>query len=1118
MLNKRADKLELLRIAEAVALEKSIDKELIISSMETGIAKAAKSKFGQENEIKVSINRDSGDIELFRKLIIAENPENANTEIKLEDAINLNEINKDKAIGDEVLQPLPSFDFGRIAAQTAKQVISFNVREAERERQFNDFIDKKDSILSGIVKRLEFGNVIADLGRTEAIIQKNELIPRENIKAGDRIKAYCYDVRREPRGQQIFLSRAHPKFMEKLFVQEVPEIYDGLIEIKSSSRDPGSRAKICVKAVDTSLDPVGACVGMRGSRVQAVVNELQGEKIDIVNWSEDPAILVSNALSPAEVQRVNVDAERKKLDVILTEENLSKAIGRRGQNVRLATKLLNYEINIMTDAEDSERRQLEFKEKTENFVKNLELDETLGQLLVAEGFSTIDDIKDSSVENLMKIEGIEEDTAKALIERAKEFHQKDQEDISTRIKELGLEDTLINLKGLTPGMLVTLGEQKILTLEDFADLASDELTGGFDVVKGERVKIQGYLEDFALSKEEADELIMSARNIVYKDWVMSYGKKKTKLTISGSAKKSIKNIEIAKTQSKNAVVIEKQTGKFPNRGGSFRPSPGRPKPTSSFSRGTGIKPSFAPKSPPITNDFERRKLAEQRATKRLKGDSDGKDKKTLKSGTKKRELKLTVSRALSDEIEARERSLASVKRARLKENKNLSKDQNQESLKPVKRDINIPEAITVRELANRMAEQSSNVIKYLFGMGVTVTINQTLAADTAEFLVKEFGHNPIREEKAEEIIQKIKATRVENLKNRPPIVTVMGHVDHGKTSVLDVLRSANVVSGEFGGITQHIGAYQIESQDNKLTFIDTPGHAAFTEMRARGSKLTDVVVLVVAADDGVKPQTIESIKHAKAANVPIVVAINKCDLPDADPQKIKNQLLEHELVAEDLSGDTLMVEISAKTKLNLDKLVESIILQAEILDLKTDYESKATGIVLESKIDVGRGPVATIIVTTGTLKKGDFFVSGLKWGKVRAIINDKGKNIDEASPSTPVEILGINGAAKAGDDFIVLESEKEAKTLSENRAEETKDGKNPLTFATQESAFSDKSSEELNLIIKSDVHGSSEAIKNAISQIKHDEVKPKIILADIGMVTETDVTLAKSIECSVNCF
>ena len=586
--------------------------------------------------------------------------------------------------------------------------------------------------------------------------------------------------------------------------------------------------------------------------------------------------------------------------------------------------------------------------------------------------------------------------------------------------------------------------------------------------------------------------------------------KKTKLTISGSAKKSIKNIEIAKTKGKNSVVIEKQTGKFSSRGTSFRSTTNKPRLSSPLNRGAPIKPSFNTKSPSVTNDFEKRKLAEQRATKRLKGDGETKDRKTLKVGTKKRELKLTVSRALSDEIDAKQRSLASVKRARQKEIKNAIKENSEENLKPIKREVNIPEAITVRELANRMAEQSSNVIKHLFGMGVTVTINQTLAADTAEYLVKEFGHIPIREEKAEEIIKKIKASRTENLKNRPPIVTVMGHVDHGKTSVLDVLRSANVVSGEFGGITQHIGAYQIKTQDNKLTFIDTPGHAAFTEMRARGSKLTDIVVLVVAADDGVKPQTVESIKHAKAAKVPIVVAINKCDLPEADPQKIKNQLLEHELIAEDLSGDTLMVEISTKTKQNLDKLVESIILQAEILDLKTDYESKATGVVLESKIDVGRGPVANIIVTTGTLKKGDFFVSGLRWGKVRAIINDNGQNINEALPSTPVEILGINGAAKAGDDFIVLDSEKEAKTLSENRAQESKDGKNPLSFATQDSAFSDKSTEELNLIIKSDVHGSSEAIKNAISQIKNDEVKPKIILADIGMVTETDVTLAKA--------
>ena len=582
--------------------------------------------------------------------------------------------------------------------------------------------------------------------------------------------------------------------------------------------------------------------------------------------------------------------------------------------------------------------------------------------------------------------------------------------------------------------------------------------------------------------------------------------KKTKLTISGKLKKPINNFKHSKSQGKKTVIIDKHSNKpygklTGTRTSGFKHSQG-------FKKEIPVKNDFFSKTQPITSDFERRKLAEQRATKRLKGDNDS-EKKT-KSGTKKRELKLTVSRALSDQIETRERSLASVKRARQKELKNSNKDENKENLKPIKRDVNIPEAITVRELANRMAEQSSNVIKFLFGMGVTVTINQTLAADTAEYLVKEFGHNPIREEKAEEIINKIKASRKENLKNRPPIVTVMGHVDHGKTSVLDVLRSANVVSGEFGGITQHIGAYQIERQSNKLTFIDTPGHAAFTEMRSRGSKLTDVVVLVVAADDGVKPQTVESIKHAKAANVPIVVAINKCDLPEADPQKVKNQLLEHELIAEDLSGDTLMVEISAKTKFNLDKLVEAIILQAEILDLKTDFQSKATGIVLESKIDVGRGPVATIIVTAGTLKKGDFFVSGLRWGKVRAIINDKGQSIDEALPSTPVEILGINGAAKAGDDFIVLNNEKEAKNLSQNRAQENKERKNPLTFATQDSAFSDNSTKELNLIIKSDVHGSSEAIKNAIGQIKHAEVKPKIILSDIGMVTETDVTLAKA--------
>ena len=389
-------------------------------------------------------------------------------------------------------------------------------------------------------------------------------------------------------------------------------------------------------------------------------------------------------------------------------------------------------------------------------------------------------------------------------------------------------------------------------------------------------------------------------------------KKKTKLTISGNPKKSIDNIGLARFQNKNSVIIEKKTNRFSNNNPARKTSGFKSK----FKQNEGFfdkKPKLFKQTQQTTNDYEKRKLAEQRATKRLKGDTIYKDSKG-KTVTKKRELKLTLSRALNDEIETRSRSLASLKRAKQKENRDLNKNEIKENFKPIKRDVNIPEAITVRELANRMVEQSSNVIKHLLSMGVTVTINQALAADTAEYLVKEFGHNPIREEKAEEIVKKIKEIKSENLLNRPPIVTVMGHVDHGKTSLLDSIRNTNVISGEFGGITQHIGAYQIDHNSNRITFIDTPGHAAFTEMRARGSKLTDIVVLVVAADDGVKPQTVESIKHAKAANVPIVVAINKCDLPDADPQKIKNQLLEYELIAEELSGEVLMVEISTKTK------------------------------------------------------------------------------------------------------------------------------------------------------------------------------------------------------------
>ena len=585
--------------------------------------------------------------------------------------------------------------------------------------------------------------------------------------------------------------------------------------------------------------------------------------------------------------------------------------------------------------------------------------------------------------------------------------------------------------------------------------------------------------------------------------------KKKKLTLSVSSNKPHKVPNYTQSKGKTSVVIEKKASrrwgekKFQPRDNNFN----KPKPTG----------TFVPKKSLINRNVDIRKMAEERATKRfknLKEDIIQQKKSSLakdKGFTSKREQKLTLSKALDDEaLDGRERSLASVKRARLKEKKNLDFEKKNIGTKKIVHEVNIPDKITIQELSNRMAMQASSIVKHLLGMGVVATINHTIDADTAEYLVREFGNIPVREKKPELNILKSDKKESKNLKSRPPIVTVMGHVDHGKTSLLDALRKTNVVAGEHGGITQHIGAYKIVTEKGKsITFIDTPGHAAFTEMRARGSKVTDIVVLVVAADDGVKPQTIEAIKHAKAAKVPIIVAINKVDLPAANPQKIKNELLQYELIAEELSGDTLFTEVSATTKKNLDKLKENITLQSDLLDLKANFEGFASGVILESRIDKGKGPVSTVLVTNGSLKKGDFFVSGNTWGKIRAMINDEGQNINLALPSTPVEILGMNNPASAGDDFLVVDSEEKAKEINDYRVEHSKSKQAPLISANKDSVFNDSSvPKELPIIIKSDVHGSSEALKNAIEKIKHAEVAPKIILSNIGVITETDVTLA----------
>ena len=516
-------------------------------------------------------------------------------------------------------------------------------------------------------------------------------------------------------------------------------------------------------------------------------------------------------------------------------------------------------------------------------------------------------------------------------------------------------------------------------------------------------------------------------------------------------------------------------------------------------------------SPKIKTEVEKPKTAKEWAKKKIQEELFLKANK--KNAIKKRDYRLTVTKALSDEEEEeiRVRSEASIKRAREKQFKKQSSDSQEETQKIV-RQVKVPKVITIQELANRMAERASAVIKYLLSKNVKVTINHSIDQDTAEFIVNEFGHEVIKDEEPEKLLKEIlsKDKGIKDAVPRPPVVTVMGHVDHGKTSLLDSLRETDVVSTEHGGITQHIGAYQV-NVDNKnlITFIDTPGHAAFTEMRARGSKITDIVILVVAANDGIKPQTIEAIQHAKAAQVPIIVAINKCDLPGADPAKVKNQLLEHELIVEEMGGDVLSAEISALKKQNLDKLKEQIILQAEILDLKSNPKLSAAGVVVESKLDKGRGPLSTVLITKGTLRKGDLFVSGATSGKVRAIYDYNGKLINEATPSTPVEIIGFQGIPNAGDDFVVVEDDSKAEEIVEFRKQELKDKK--IAATKKNDIFGEAAPDEnYNIILKTDVNGSLEALSNAIEKIQVENIKPKIILSAVGPITETDVTLAKA--------
>jgi transcription termination/antitermination protein NusA len=503
-----ANKLELLQIADAVAREKAIDRKIVLAAMEDAIAKAARSRYGSETEVRAEIDPKSGELHLSRHMLVIETVENPATQISLEEARRRHPAAQ---IGDTIADPLPPLPFGRIAAQSAKQVIVQKVREAERDRQYEEFKDRISDIVNGIVKRVEYGNVVVDLGRGEAVVRRDEMLPREQFRNGDRIRAYIYDVRREQRGPQIFLSRTHPEFMAKLFAQEVPEIYDEIVEIKSVARDPGSRAKIAVVSRDSSVDPVGACVGMRGSRVQAVVNELQGEKIDIIPWSAEIATFVVNALAPAEVSKVVIDEERDRIEVVVPDQQLSLAIGRRGQNVRLASQLTGKDIDILTEQEESERRQKEFETRTRTFIDALNVDEVIGQLLASEGFTSVEDLALVDLKDIASIEGFDEDTAQELQNRAREHLDKIEAEQDAKRVELGVEDALKEVPGVTTAMLVRLGENDIKTVEDLAGCATDDLVGWTERKDGEAVRQPGILDGFELTRDDAEAIIVQAR-------------------------------------------------------------------------------------------------------------------------------------------------------------------------------------------------------------------------------------------------------------------------------------------------------------------------------------------------------------------------------------------------------------------------------------------------------------------------------------------------------------------------------------------------------------------------------------------------------------------------------
>ncbi|GFQ78066.1 translation initiation factor IF-2 [Trichonephila clavata] len=1093
--NNIVGSLDVIKTAGELSLQKGLDFNVVIKALESAIEAVAYQKYGSKSKIVVNIDRNTGKVTSYRKLKVIDDESDGekNTEYESITLTQAKLIKEDAKVGDTVSELL-SLNTDLASARIAQQKIAQIIKDEESKKQYEEFKDKVGEIRYGIVKQVEYSDLIIDINGTRAYLPLRNLTGGESFREGDKVKTYIQTVKRSDYGRQIILSRTHEGFLDALLNQEIPEIADGLVTIKGIARDAGSRSKVAVFSPDKNIDPVGACVGVKGDRIKTIIHELNGEKIDVINYSSDLGQFVIKAITPAEVSKVIIDENENCIELIVAEDQLSLAIGKKGQNVRLASELVGWKIEILSTQQESERRSKELSQCSALFAEALNLEEIMGQLLVTEGFSSVEDISNASIKELASIEGFNEDIANELHNRANKYLKAENDRKIEELKSLGMEDDVINLT-LSIDNKIALSKHDIKTLEDIADLSSYEFCSILSSSADSKENL----------KDTVDSIIIEAPSpstgatIVKKRRKKSHDAEEHNLFDESKLGSLTEKEQIFRINAvQNAALLKERNQ--------------REEKEKTAKEESNKEIDEKNEADTLSKEISKKVLSNTHLVElredNIDYESDDKKSSKVNKDIYSKHSKLVIAQAIDEKTEQppvfKQRFGIRSRKSKFTKGKNIS------------REVIIPDKITIRELSIRMAEDSKSVLKmFKEEVGESYRVDDLVDPDIASEIVEKFNHTAKRvsDTNREKDLFFIEGRESLPKKPKPPIVTFMGHVDHGKTSLLDAFRESNVAERESGGITQHIGAYQITTKDKqKITFIDTPGHEAFTAMRACGANITNIVVIVVAADDGIMKQTVEAINHAKAANVSIIVAINKIDKSEpGDVEKIINSLPQYDLISEELGGDIMIVPVSAKKKTNLDKLEEAILLIAELMKLEAIEDCRALGWVIESKIDKAKGISATLIVEEGTLKVGDILVVGTTYSKVRSMVNHLGQREKAALPSAPIEITGLNGVPNAGDKFVVVNSEKQAREIVEYRLELIKKKKEDLGDNNLD-IFSRNNSEteELSVVLKCDVTGSIEAISSSIDKLGKDQVKLNILHKAVGGITDSDVLLAEA--------